>query len=48
VPQEIGSRRPLEAATESVAANLIDNALRAEPVGGTVLVRARDDAVLER
>ncbi len=34
-------------AIESVVANLIDNALRAEPVGGTVLVRVSDDAMVE-
>jgi len=39
----LGDRR----AIESVIANVIDNALRAEPAGGTVLVRVRDDAVLE-
>ena len=39
----LGDRR----AIESVLGNLIDNALRAEPPGGTVLVRAGDDAVLE-
>ena len=39
----LGDRR----AIESVVANLIDNALRAEPDDGTVLVRVRDDAVLE-
>ena len=39
----LGDRR----AIESVVANLIDNALRAEPSGGTVLVRVGDDAVLE-
>lgn len=39
----LGDRR----AIESVVGNLIDNALRAEPSGGTVLVRLRDDAVLE-
>ncbi len=39
----LGDRR----AIESVVANLIDNALRAEPAGGTVLVRVRDDAEIE-
>ncbi len=39
----LGDRR----AIESVVANLIDNALRAEPPGGAVLVRVRDDALLE-
>ena len=39
----LGERR----AIQSVIANLIDNALRAEPAGGTVLVRVGDDAVLE-
>ena len=39
----LGDRR----AIESVVANLLDNALRAEPSGGSVLVRVRDDAVLE-
>lgn len=34
-------------AIECVVANLIDNALRAEPTGGTVLVRVGDDAVVE-
>lgn len=34
-------------AIESVVANLVDNALRAEPTGGTVLVRVGDDAVVE-
>ena len=34
-------------AIECVVANLIDNALRAEPEGGTVLVRVGDDAVVE-
>ncbi|ARN79765.1 sensor histidine kinase [Methylocystis bryophila] len=38
-----GNRRAVECAV----ANLIDNALRAEPVGGTVLVRVREDAVFE-
>jgi signal transduction histidine kinase len=38
-----GNRR----AIESVVANLIDNALRAEPLGGTVLVRVSADAVVE-
>lgn len=38
-----GNRR----AIESVVANLIDNALRAEPKGGTVMVRVRDDGVVE-
>lgn len=38
-----GNRR----AIESVVANLIDNALRAEPVGRTVIVRVRDDDVVE-
>ncbi|MFY9658024.1 MAG: HAMP domain-containing sensor histidine kinase [Methylocystis sp.] len=37
-----GDRR----AVESVVANLIDNALRAERAGGTVLVRVQDDGVL--
>jgi signal transduction histidine kinase len=39
----LGDRR----AIESVVANLLDNALRAEPSGGTILVRVRDDAMLE-
>ena len=39
----LGNRR----AIESVVANLIDNALRAEPAGGAVLVRVQDDGVLE-
>ena len=39
----LGDRR----AIESVLGNLIDNALRSERPGGTVLVRLRDDAVLE-
>ena len=39
----LGDRR----AIESVVANLLDNALRAEPSGGSVLARVRDDAVLE-
>jgi len=34
-------------AIECVIANLIDNALRAEPVGGTVLVRVNENAVVE-
>jgi signal transduction histidine kinase len=34
-------------AVDCVIANLIDNALRAEPEGGTVLVRVRRDAVVE-
>ncbi|MGJ0454623.1 MAG: sensor histidine kinase [Methylocystis sp.] len=34
-------------AIECVVANLIDNALRAEPESGTVLVRIGDDAVVE-
>ncbi|WP_292534256.1 HAMP domain-containing sensor histidine kinase [Methylocystis sp.] len=34
-------------AIESIVANLVDNALRAEPTGGTVLVRVGDDAVVE-
>jgi signal transduction histidine kinase len=38
-----GNRR----AIESIVANLIDNALRAEPVGGTVTVRVGDDGVVE-
>lgn len=33
-------------AIECVAANLIDNALRVEPVGGTVIVRVTADAVV--
>jgi signal transduction histidine kinase len=37
-----GSRR----AIESIIANLIDNALRAEPIGGTVRVIVREDASL--
>jgi two-component system OmpR family sensor kinase len=36
-----------QSALESVIANVIDNALRAEPEGGTVLVRIDQDAVLE-
>ena len=39
----LGDRR----AIESVVANLIDNALRAEPAGGVVLVRVRDEGALE-
>jgi len=39
----LGDRR----AIESVVANLIDNALRAEPAGGAVLVRVRDEGALE-
>ena len=38
-----GSRRGIE----SVLANLIDNALRAEPKGGTVLVRVHPDGAIE-
>lgn len=38
-----GNRR----AIESVVANLIDNALRVEPEGGTVLVRVGDNGVVE-
>jgi len=38
-----GNRR----AIECVVANLIDNGLRAEPVGGTLLVCVRDDGVVE-
>lgn len=38
-----GNRR----ATESIVSNLIDNALKAEPIGGTVVVRVRSDAVVE-
>ena len=38
-----GSRRGIE----SVLANLIDNALRAEPEGGTVLVRVHPDCAVE-
>jgi signal transduction histidine kinase len=34
------------AALESVIANLVDNALRAEPEGGTVVLRVSDDASL--
>jgi two-component system OmpR family sensor kinase len=34
-------------AIESVVSNLVDNALRAEPRGGTVLVRVSDCAVIE-
>jgi len=41
--QVLGNRRAIEA----VVANLIDNALRAEPVGGTVVVRLADAAALE-
>jgi two-component system OmpR family sensor kinase len=37
-----GNRR----AIECVVSNLVDNALRAEPAGGTVLVRVRADAVV--
>ena len=39
----LGNRR----AVECVVANLIDNALRAEPEGGTVVVRVGADAVVE-
>lgn len=38
-----GSRSALE----SVVANLIDNALRAEPKGGTIIVRIGEDATIE-
>jgi signal transduction histidine kinase len=38
-----GNRR----AIESVVANLIDNALRAEPAGGTVIARVLADAGVE-
>ena len=38
-----GNRR----AIESVVANLVDNALRAEPDGGTVLVRVVEEAMVE-
>jgi signal transduction histidine kinase len=38
-----GNRRMVQ----SVVANLVDNAIRAEPVGGTVLVRIRRDAMVE-
>jgi signal transduction histidine kinase len=34
-------------AIESVLANLIDNALRAEPAGGTVVVRVEDNAIIQ-
>jgi signal transduction histidine kinase len=34
-------------AIESVVANLIGNALRAEPLGGTVIVRLRPDPIVE-
>lgn len=34
-------------AVQSAVANLIDNALRAEPAGGTVIVRVRKDALIE-
>ncbi|WP_018268102.1 sensor histidine kinase [Methylosinus sp. LW4] len=34
-------------AVECVIANIVDNALRAEPIGGTVLVRVGSDAVVE-
>ncbi len=36
-----------KSALESVVANLVDNALRAEPEGGTVLVYIGEDALLE-
>jgi signal transduction histidine kinase len=38
-----GNQRAIECAV----ANIVDNALRAEPVGGTVLVRIRHNAVIE-
>lgn len=38
-----GNRR----AIESVVANLVDNALRAEPEGGTILVRVTSQAIVE-
>jgi signal transduction histidine kinase len=44
------ARLPIRANAQAVGcviANLIDNALRAEPEGGTVLVRVRRDAVVE-
>ena len=34
-------------AIESVVMNLIENAVRAEPVGGTVLIRIKADAIIE-
>jgi signal transduction histidine kinase len=34
-------------AIESIVANLVDNAVRAEPIGGGVLVRVKADAVVE-
>lgn len=48
---EAGSRpvvtRGNQRAIECVVANLVDNALRAEPKGGVVLVRVTEDAVVE-
>ncbi|MGD9658535.1 MAG: sensor histidine kinase [Methylocystis sp.] len=43
-PVLVNGNRP---ALESVIANVIDNALRAEPEGGTVHVRVADNATLE-
>ncbi|WP_036281140.1 HAMP domain-containing sensor histidine kinase [Methylocystis sp. ATCC 49242] len=36
-----------ERAIQCVVANLLDNALRAEPLGGTVRVRVEDDGIVE-
>ena len=39
--------RGTEYALKSIIANLINNALRTEPEGGTVIVRVREDAAVE-
>jgi two-component system OmpR family sensor kinase len=41
------SRRGNRRVVESIVSNLIDNALKAEPIGGTVVVRVRSGAVVE-
>ena len=46
-PSEVIMVRGNRRAIESIVTNLIDNALRAEPEGGTVLVRVRPGATVE-